>query len=94
MIRRKLKHKQKKRKIWQQLGQIAASWLAIQTLLLATPGVINAQEKEDLSYSKLIEKIEAGEVKQVELDRRTNKAKVTFQNKEIPIEEVDLFPAK
>ncbi len=79
-------HKQNKRKLSQQLGKIAASWLIVQTLLLATPAAINAQEQEDVSYGELIEKIKAKEVNEVEIDPRTNKAKITLKNQETPIE--------
>gem|GEM_PF-4051049 len=72
-------HKQNKRKLSQQLGKIAASWLIVQTLLLATPAAINAQEQEDVSYGELMEKIKAKEVNEVEIDPRTNKAKITLK---------------
>ena len=74
------------------LKQVATGWLILQTVLLATP-VLAANGQNELTYSELLEKIDAGQVNRVELDPATNEAKVTFegQDTEAPPREILLF---
>ena len=76
------------------LKQIATGWIILQTVLLATPVLAaNGQEQNELTYSELLEKIDAGQVSRVELDPGTNAAKVTFegQDTDAPPREIQLF---
>ena len=76
------------------LKQIATGWMILQTVLLATPVLAaNGQEQNELTYSELLEKIDAGQVSRVELDPGTNAAKVTFegQDTDAPPREIQLF---
>ena len=76
------------------LKQIATGWMILQTVLLATPVLAaNGQEQNELTYSELLEKIDAGQVSRVELDPGTNAAKVIFegQDTDAPPREIQLF---
>ena len=69
------------------------SWLVCQNLLLGTPALANAPNKNELTYSQLLEKIDQGEVSKIELDKTSRIARVTLKNrgkKELP-KEVVLF---
>ena len=67
-------------------------WMILQTMLLATP-VLADNGQNELTYSELLEKIDAGQVSRVELDPGTNAAKVTFegQDTDAPPREIQLF---
>ncbi len=70
-----------------QLGQLAATWMLIQTLFLATPGLAN-QPKPTLSYSQLLEKLDRGEIQKIEVDPTSELARVTLKNQgknELPL---------
>jgi cell division protease FtsH len=75
------------------IGRLAAGWMILQTLFLATPTLAQQKSKNDLSYSQFLEKLDSGQVTKVELDETTNKAIVTLkgQSKEEPAKEVVLF---
>ncbi|MBW4519479.1 MAG: ATP-dependent zinc metalloprotease FtsH [Scytolyngbya sp. HA4215-MV1] len=68
-------------------GFITISWIIAQNLLLS-PAVL-AQTQEPLSYSKLLKKIEAGEVTKVEIDPAQRVARVTLEGQKV--EEIPLF---
>jgi cell division protease FtsH len=68
-------------------GFITISWLIAQNLLLSPAAL--AQTQESLSYSKLLKKIEAGEVTKVEIDPAQRVARVTLEGQKV--EEVPLF---
>ena len=74
------------------LGKIAASWLMIPALLLGSP-VWADNQKNTLSYSELLDKLNQNEVTEVELNPTSHKAKVRLksQNEKEPALEVDLF---
>ena len=57
------------------LGKFAASWMILQTVLLATP-VLAQRESSSLSYGEFLRKLEAREIEKVELDETNNRAKV------------------
>ncbi|MGK7872608.1 MAG: ATP-dependent zinc metalloprotease FtsH [Xenococcaceae cyanobacterium] len=85
------------------LWQLAASWMIFQTVLLPSPALANgdnnkladscSSEEVEITYSCLLEKLEKKQVKKVELDPATRKAKVTLvgQGKKDAPKEVRLF---
>ncbi|MDJ0688862.1 MAG: ATP-dependent zinc metalloprotease FtsH [Xenococcaceae cyanobacterium MO_188.B32] len=88
----KVKKKSKQVSKFQYLRRLAAGWMILQTIFLTTPALAQ-REKNSLSYSQFIKKLERGEVAKVELDETTNKARVTLkeQNQNEPPQEVILF---
>ena len=88
----KVKKKSKQVRKSQYLRRLAAGWMILQTIFLTTPALAQ-REKNSLSYSQFIKKLERGEVAKVELDETTNKARVTLkeQNQNEPAKEVILF---
>ncbi|MGQ4648333.1 ATP-dependent zinc metalloprotease FtsH [Lyngbya aestuarii] len=59
--------------------RLAASLLIFQGVALATPVQAQQKEQESLSYGQLLQKVEAGEVKEVEIDPATETAKVKLK---------------
>ena len=74
-------------------GKLAVGWMIVQTFLLTTPAIAQQTSKNNLSYTQFLEKLNRGEVTKVELDKTTNKAKVTLkgQKKQESAKEVILF---
>ncbi|WP_438822841.1 ATP-dependent zinc metalloprotease FtsH [Planktothrix pseudagardhii] len=64
--------------IAKRLGRILGSWMMAQGLLLGTPAFANNTPKT-LTYSQLLQKIEAGEVQKIEEDPSRQMAKVTLK---------------
>ncbi|MBD2485680.1 ATP-dependent zinc metalloprotease FtsH [Planktothrix sp. FACHB-1365] len=64
--------------IAKRLGRILGSWMMAQSLLLGTPAFANNTPKT-LTYSQLLQKIEAGEVQKIEEDPSRQMAKVTLK---------------
>ncbi len=62
----------------QRLGRILGSWILAQTVLLGTPALADNSPKT-LSYSELLQKIEAGEVERIEEDPARRIAKVQLK---------------
>ena len=60
---------------------IATSCFLMQSLFTGTSVLANAQDNK-LTYSQLLEKIEQGQVKKVELDPATNRARVFLEDQE------------
>ncbi len=60
------------------LGRLAAGWMILQTVLLATP-VLAQKDQSSLNYGEFLRKLEQGEVSKVELDETNNRAKVTLK---------------
>ncbi|MBD2043205.1 ATP-dependent zinc metalloprotease FtsH [Microcoleus sp. FACHB-672] len=73
-----------------RLGSLAAGWLMVQGLLLATPSLA-AAERLTLSYSQLLQKINAGEVTKVEIDPAQQIAKVQLKDSKQKEYEVSLL---
>ncbi|WP_190759593.1 ATP-dependent zinc metalloprotease FtsH [Microcoleus sp. FACHB-68] len=77
-----------------RLGSLAAGWLMVQGLLLATPSLA-AAERLTLSYSQLLQKINAGEVTKVEIDPAQEIAKVQLKDskqKEYEVHLLEKYP--
>ena len=70
------------RRLW-GWGKLITSGLFLQLLLMASPSW-GQEEKEEYSYSQLLNDINAGKVTLVEIDPRLQKAKVTLKNQEEP----------
>ncbi|MGF1480480.1 MAG: ATP-dependent zinc metalloprotease FtsH [Cyanophyceae cyanobacterium] len=83
---------ERKKSTARSLRRLVTGWMLIQSLLLATPAWADGEE-EPLTYSELIEQIEAGQVRRIELDPETNNALVTLagQESDEPPREVELF---
>ena len=88
-----LNNPQKNRKRATSMGRLAAGWMILQTLFLATPALAQQKSKNALSYSQFLEKLEQDQVTKVELDDATNRASVTLkgQSEEDTPKEVILF---
>ncbi len=61
-----------------RLGYLAALWLVLQGLLLPVPA-LGAAERKSMSYSELLQKIDAGEVYKVEIDPAQQIARVKLK---------------
>jgi cell division protease FtsH len=61
-----------------RLGYLAALWLVLQGLLLPVPA-LGAAERKNMSYSELLQKIDAGEVYKVEIDPAQQVARVKLK---------------
>ncbi|HEY9816536.1 MAG TPA: ATP-dependent zinc metalloprotease FtsH [Candidatus Obscuribacterales bacterium] len=75
-------------------GMAAAGWMMLQSILPA-PALANGQagqNGQDLSYSNLLEKIQAGQVESIAIDESRNVVQVTLENQDddTPIE-VQIF---
>ncbi len=79
----------------QRLGHLAAgSLLIVQSMLIgAFPAIAQKSESGTLTYGKLLEKIDSGEVTRVELDPEQPIAKVKLrgQKPDAPLQEVRIF---
>ncbi|MEL4897210.1 ATP-dependent zinc metalloprotease FtsH [Crocosphaera sp. Alani8] len=71
-------------------GKLITSTLFLQLLLMAGPSWGQEKEKEEYSYSQLLNDIDTGRVSLVEIDPRLQKAKVTLKGQE-ETEEVPLL---
>ena len=71
---------------------LATGWMVLQSAFLASP-TLARDNGEELSYSQFLEKIERGEVREVEIDSRTNIAVVEYDDGtgSTNTEEVQLF---
>ncbi len=65
----------------QRVGRLLSSWILAQTVLLGTPALADSSQKT-LSYSELLQKIEAGEVERIQQDPARNIARVTLKGAE------------
>ncbi|WP_275414289.1 MULTISPECIES: ATP-dependent zinc metalloprotease FtsH [Spirulina sp. CCY15215] len=65
------------------LLSIAATWVLLQSCLTGMPAIAQ-EKKEPLSYTQLLEKVEKGDVLNVELDPSTGVAKVEIRGEEEP----------
>ncbi|WP_448603566.1 ATP-dependent zinc metalloprotease FtsH [Thermoleptolyngbya sp.] len=75
-------------------GAVAAVWLALQAVLAAPPALSQtstARSQERLSYTGLIEKIEAGQVSRIEVDSSRGVAQVYLKDRSNTPQEVILF---
>ncbi|BAU42776.1 ATP-dependent zinc metalloprotease FtsH [Leptolyngbya sp. O-77] len=75
-------------------GAVAAVWLALQAVLAAPPALSQtstARSQERLSYTGLIEKIEAGQVSRIEVDSARGVAQVYLKDRSNTPQEVILF---
>jgi cell division protease FtsH len=73
---------------------VAAVWLALQAVLVAPPALSQtstARSPERLSYTGLIEKIEAGQVSRIEVDSARGVAQVYLKDRSNAPQEVILF---
>ena len=61
------------------LQRLAAGWMIMQLFLVGSPVLAN-KEKQTLSYSELLEKLDTGEVKTVEIDPTLKKAIVRLNS--------------
>jgi cell division protease FtsH len=89
------KHSRKNRKknaSSRYIKHLMAGWMICQTFLSGAPAFAQAN-KNTLSYSQLLEKLEKGEVTRVELDNTNHVARVTLagQEKDAQPKEVELF---
>ncbi|HEY9769645.1 MAG TPA: ATP-dependent zinc metalloprotease FtsH [Coleofasciculaceae cyanobacterium] len=89
----KLNNRKQKNKMATSIGRLAAGWMILQSLFLATPTLAQQKSKNALSYSQFIEKLEENQVTQVEIDETTQKASVVLkgQSQDDPPLEVLLF---
>lgn len=67
-----------KTKIGKRLGRLLGSWMIAQGVLLGTPAFADNTPKT-LTYSQLLQKIQAGEVQKIEEDPSRQMAKVTLK---------------
>ncbi|WP_448599767.1 ATP-dependent zinc metalloprotease FtsH [Thermoleptolyngbya sp.] len=75
-------------------GAVAAVWLALQAVLAAPPALSQtstARSQARLSYTGLIEKIEAGQVSRIEVDSSRGVAQVYLKDRSNTPQEVILF---
>jgi cell division protease FtsH len=76
-------------------GTVTAVWLMLQSALVTPPSMAQSSPRNDsgLTYSGLVQKIEAGEVAKVEIDPVRSVAEVRLKNqaKDSPPQEVVLF---
>ena len=82
-----------RRPLSRYLLPVATGWMVLQSLFLPSPSLAQNQQSKELSYSQFLEKIEQGEVKQVELDTRTDTAivKIIGESGNTVEREVNLF---
>lgn len=74
------------------LRKLVAGWMILQTMLMVTPALAKG-EKNSLSYSQLLEKLDSNQVTKVEIDPQTETARVTLKGQEEkdPPQVVSLF---
>ena len=77
-----------KQALW--LGYLAAGWLVLQGLLQPVPA-LGAAERKNMTYSELLQKIDAGEVYKVEIDPAQQVARVKSKEPGQTEYEVSLF---
>ena len=89
----KLTKHQKKSRISNSVGKLAAGWMIFQTLCLATPVLAQQKAKNSIDYSDFLDKLNQDQITKVEIDETTNKATVVLkdQSKDEPAKEVVLF---
>ncbi|MGF1589808.1 MAG: ATP-dependent zinc metalloprotease FtsH [Pleurocapsa sp.] len=89
----KLNNRKQKKKKATSIGRLAAGWMILQTLFLATPTLAQQQSEDTLSYSQFLEKLADDEVTKVEIDETTSTATVVLkgQSQDDPPKEVALF---
>jgi cell division protease FtsH len=80
---------QRKKTPFPYLAPLVTGWMICQTFLVGSPALATA-EKNALTYSQLLEKLEKGQVSKVEVDPANQIAKVTLAENEPP-QEVKLF---
>ncbi|MFP4133106.1 MAG: ATP-dependent zinc metalloprotease FtsH [Halothece sp.] len=71
----------------------ATGWMVLQSAFFASPNLAQDNGNKKLSYSQFLEKVEQGDVREVEIDSRTNIASVEYANESgsTVTEEVQLF---
>ncbi|MGL4498848.1 MAG: ATP-dependent metallopeptidase FtsH/Yme1/Tma family protein, partial [Planktothrix sp.] len=67
-----------KTKIGKRLGRLLGTWIIAQGVLLGTPSFADNTPKT-ITYSQLLQKIQAGEVQKIEEDPSRQMAKVTLK---------------
>ncbi len=72
------------------IWRLAVSWMILQGVFLGTPAMAKL-DQDALSYTQLLQKIEAGEVSKVEMDPATQVAKVTLKQKPTEPQQLRLF---
>jgi cell division protease FtsH len=74
-------------------GFVMATWIVAQSILLNTAALASSPQQEPLTYTQLLEKIDAGEVTRVEIDpaQRVARVRLENQNASAPMQEVRLF---
>ncbi len=89
----KLSNRKQKKKKATSIGRLAAGWMILQTLFLATPTLAQQKSENTLSYSQFLEKLENDQVTKVEIDETTSTASVVLkeQSQDDPPREVVLF---
>ncbi|MFP4693742.1 MAG: ATP-dependent zinc metalloprotease FtsH [Halothece sp.] len=71
----------------------ATGWMVLQSAFFASPNLAQDNGNKKLSYSQFLEKVEQGDVREVEIDSRTNIASVEYakESGSTVTEEVQLF---
>jgi cell division protease FtsH len=74
-------------------GLLTTSWFLLQSLVALPPALAQAEEDNQLSYGEFLEKVEAGQVEQVDIGPNRGLAEVVLQGdtEETPPREVLLF---
>ncbi len=74
-------------------GVLTTSWFLLQSLLGVSPAIAQAEKENQLSYGEFLEKVETGQVDQVDIDPTRGRAKVTLKGdpESTPPREVILF---
>ncbi len=72
---------------------LATGWMVLQSAFFASPTAAQDNANKKLNYSQFLEKVEQGEVREVEIDSRTNIATVEYvdESGSTVTEEVQLF---
>ncbi|VEP16457.1 ATP-dependent zinc metalloprotease FtsH [Hyella patelloides LEGE 07179] len=86
------RQKAKKSQKMSHLRKLAAGWMILQTFLVATPTLAQKADNQ-MSYGQFLQKLEQGDVKEVELDETAQRARVTLkgEDEKAPQKEVVLF---
>jgi cell division protease FtsH len=74
-------------------GLLTTSWFLLQSLAALPPALAQTEEENQLSYGEFLEKVEAGQVEQVDIDPNRGLAEVVLQGdtEDTPPREVLLF---
>lgn len=74
-------------------GAIAATWIILQSMLVGTPALAQREDRNELTYGELLEKIETGEVNKIEIDpaQQTASVQLDGQKPNAPPQEVMLL---